>query len=82
MPSVTNRFPRFLATELFTETQTHYTRQGGAERLTKMETSARPQLVRLNGSVGPIDLGVGRLDSESKELRPSVTANHPHKASV
>lgn len=29
-----------------------------------------------------LDLGVARLDSEGKELRPSVTANRPHKASV
>lgn len=70
-----------------TDTQTHYTRQGGAERLTRMKTKrgltpTRPQLVMLNGSLGTLDLGVGRLDSGNKELRPNVTANHPHEASV
>lgn len=29
-----------------------------------------------------LDLGMGKLDWEGKELRPNVTANHPHKASV
>lgn len=45
-------------------------------------TPTRPQLVMLNGSVRTLDLGVGRPDSESKELRANVTANDPRKASV
>lgn len=77
-----------------TETQPSRTTQGReGQTLTKMETKrgltpTRPQLVMLNGSLGThqapsphlwISPGVGRLDSESKELRPNVTANRPHK---
>lgn len=28
-----------------------------------------------------LDLGMGKLDWKGKELRPNVTANHPHEAS-
>lgn len=29
-----------------------------------------------------LHLGMGNLDQKGKELRPNVTANHPHKASA
>ena len=71
------------------ESQKQRDSQRGLERsLTPMG----PQLVRLHGSLetyqGPpvltsgLALGVERLEFRGKELRPSVTANRLHKASV
>lgn len=71
------------------------TRQEEAETLPESKRGSTlprgPWLVMLNGSPGThegpsptsgLDLGVGRLDSEGKELRPNATANRPHKTSV